>query len=182
MSGRGFSTAIILLISVLALAAVSFFFINAKSSVAPPGQVACTAEAKICPDGSSVGRTGPNCEFAPCPSISEAEPFTANFEIYTNGTLRVFTAAMYHNQSENAYIQSPETPNTVHVTREGITWGEFFDTLPFSLDEQCLTTGTGQTFCTGADGTLKFYLNGEEEPSALSLPIEPADELVVRFE
>lgn len=30
-------------------------------------QVACTLEAKICPDGSAVGRTGPNCEFAPCP-------------------------------------------------------------------------------------------------------------------
>ncbi|MBW2969812.1 hypothetical protein KY309_01770 [Candidatus Woesearchaeota archaeon] len=28
---------------------------------------ACTEEAKICPDGSAVGRTGPNCEFAPCP-------------------------------------------------------------------------------------------------------------------
>ena len=31
----------------------------------PP--IACTQEAKICPDGSAVGRTGPNCEFAPCP-------------------------------------------------------------------------------------------------------------------
>lgn len=29
--------------------------------------VACTMEAKICPDGSSVGRTGPKCEFAKCP-------------------------------------------------------------------------------------------------------------------
>ena len=29
--------------------------------------VACTTEAKICPDGSYVGRTGPNCDFAPCP-------------------------------------------------------------------------------------------------------------------
>ncbi len=29
---------------------------------------ACTEEAKVCPDGSAVGRTGPNCEFAPCPS------------------------------------------------------------------------------------------------------------------
>jgi hypothetical protein len=28
----------------------------------------CTAEALICPDGSAVGRTGPDCEFAPCPS------------------------------------------------------------------------------------------------------------------
>ena len=30
-------------------------------------EVACTLEAKICPDGSSVGRTGPNCEFKKCP-------------------------------------------------------------------------------------------------------------------
>ncbi len=27
----------------------------------------CTLDAKICPDGSSVGRQGLNCEFAPCP-------------------------------------------------------------------------------------------------------------------
>lgn len=31
---------------------------------------ACTEEAKICPDGSAVGRIGPNCEFAPCPSVA----------------------------------------------------------------------------------------------------------------
>jgi len=29
---------------------------------------ACTQEAKICPDGTAVGRTGLNCEFAPCPA------------------------------------------------------------------------------------------------------------------
>lgn len=29
--------------------------------------IACTQEAKLCPDGSAVGRTGPNCEFASCP-------------------------------------------------------------------------------------------------------------------
>ncbi len=27
----------------------------------------CTMDAKMCPDGSYVGRTGPNCEFALCP-------------------------------------------------------------------------------------------------------------------
>ncbi|HBA36376.1 TPA: hypothetical protein DCZ15_00715 [Candidatus Falkowbacteria bacterium] len=29
-------------------------------------QVACTQEAKLCPDGSYVGRSGPDCEFARC--------------------------------------------------------------------------------------------------------------------
>lgn len=31
-------------------------------------QKGCTLEAKICPDGSAVGRQLPNCEFAPCPT------------------------------------------------------------------------------------------------------------------
>jgi hypothetical protein len=35
----------------------------------PVNPVACTQEAKLCPDGSAVGRTGPNCEFALCPNV-----------------------------------------------------------------------------------------------------------------
>jgi hypothetical protein len=27
----------------------------------------CQTDALMCPDGTSVGRQGPNCEFAPCP-------------------------------------------------------------------------------------------------------------------
>lgn len=47
---------------------VAFFGIGAPS----PGQKACTMEAKICPDGSAVGRTGPDCEFAACPTATPA--------------------------------------------------------------------------------------------------------------
>lgn len=32
-----------------------------------PKSIQCTLEAKLCSDGSAVGRTGPNCEFAKCP-------------------------------------------------------------------------------------------------------------------
>ena len=35
----------------------------------PP--TACTLEALICPDGTAVGRTGPDCEFAVCPAKAE---------------------------------------------------------------------------------------------------------------
>jgi len=40
---------------------------------------ACTQEAKLCPDGSYVGRTGPNCEFAACPQDQ-----TAGWQTYRN--------------------------------------------------------------------------------------------------
>lgn len=36
--------------------------------------VACTMEAKLCPDGSYVGRVGPNCEFASCPEGDKTQP------------------------------------------------------------------------------------------------------------
>jgi len=44
-------------------------------------QTACTEEAKVCPDGSAVGRTGPNCEFAECPVVQDQ---TAGWRTYTN--------------------------------------------------------------------------------------------------
>lgn len=39
---------------------------------------ACTQEAKLCPDGSSVGRTGPNCEFADCPANTQGDNSTVH--------------------------------------------------------------------------------------------------------
>lgn len=44
--------------------------------ISPPGSIFCTQEAKICPDGSYVSRTGPNCEFAACPGGSVLPPST----------------------------------------------------------------------------------------------------------
>jgi len=35
----------------------------------PEKPVACTQEAKLCPDGSYVGRVSPKCDFAPCPEV-----------------------------------------------------------------------------------------------------------------
>lgn len=68
------------------------------TKLCPGAQVACTLEAKICPDGSSVGRQGPNCEFAPCPVASTASttqmanPASVNC-IQKGGKLEVVTEA-----------------------------------------------------------------------------------------
>jgi hypothetical protein len=40
---------------------------NTTLPVSGAGGAASTQEAKLCPDGSAVGRTGPNCSFAACP-------------------------------------------------------------------------------------------------------------------
>ena len=43
-------------------------FYNGKCTSQDVSPVSCTMEAKQCPDGSYIGRTGPNCEFV-CPKI-----------------------------------------------------------------------------------------------------------------
>lgn len=106
--------------------------------------------------------------------------FTAAFAIYTNGTFRVFTASMYHNRSPDVYIETAN-PNLVRVKKSGVTWQEFFDTLPFKLTPDCLTTGTGETFCTSEVNQLAFYLNGVNTSDALSREIKPRDQLLVHY-
>jgi hypothetical protein len=47
----------------------------------------CTMDAKMCPDGSYVGRIGPNCKFAPCPrENNESENDTSTDNEDENGT------------------------------------------------------------------------------------------------
>lgn len=43
-----------------------FFYRSVLEQTAQP--VACTMDAMVCPDGSSVGRIAPTCEFAACPT------------------------------------------------------------------------------------------------------------------
>lgn len=55
-------------IFMILLAFLSTYLLRNGSTTEPvDGSWACTADAKLCPDGSSVGRTPPYCQFAPCP-------------------------------------------------------------------------------------------------------------------
>ncbi|MBN2517249.1 MAG: hypothetical protein JXB14_00230 [Candidatus Altiarchaeota archaeon] len=67
MGRKGVSSAVvvflILIVIVAVMSVVAILLLQGQET----GPVACTADAKICPDGTAVGRVGPNCEFAPCP-------------------------------------------------------------------------------------------------------------------
>jgi hypothetical protein len=65
--------------SVLVLALIGIAGFLYRSTIEHPaiggGEQACTQEAKLCPDGSAVGRTGSHCTFAPCalPNVESPE-------------------------------------------------------------------------------------------------------------
>lgn len=61
-----FIAAVILIIAVIGIIIWPKFFDR-------QGKIFCAQDAKQCPDGSYVGRTGPKCEFTACPQISASE-------------------------------------------------------------------------------------------------------------
>ncbi len=83
MSKPTVSVAIIILVIAGSGVAAFLFWpkLSPQSQVSPTSTtpVACTEEAKICTDGSSVGRTGPRCEFASCPEEKSEVKFTATY-------------------------------------------------------------------------------------------------------
>jgi thiol-disulfide isomerase/thioredoxin len=83
----GFALAHMLII----LAVIAFLGGGAYYFVAPADEnknsVICSLEAKLCPDGTSVGRAGPNCEFSECPSETVTESDIKDDAVAYSGSL-----------------------------------------------------------------------------------------------
>ncbi len=102
---------ILLALALIVIAGV-VYFLWTKPVV--PGmeedQVVCTQDAMECPDGSYVGRSGPNCEFAACPGDE-------SLKTYTDPT----TGATYKYADLSTKYISGEWPPKVQVADHGFS-------------------------------------------------------------
>ncbi len=69
----------------------SMKFGEVGNEVTKPDSQMCDGDAMLCPDGSSVGRSGPNCEFAGCPSPLATSSVTTT---YLGGTITAFNVSV----------------------------------------------------------------------------------------
>ncbi|MEZ4194791.1 MAG: Gmad2 immunoglobulin-like domain-containing protein [Candidatus Paceibacterota bacterium] len=81
--------------------------------------VACTMDAMMCPDGSYVGRTGPNCEFV-CPDLPSV-PADIEAHIDSKADLISLTTPV-----PNGIIESP-------LTLSGVARGYWFFEASFPI-------------------------------------------------
>ena len=81
----------------------------------PQALTACTMEAKLCPDGSYVGRTGPDCEFTPCPP----PPTHESWQTATDPDAGI--SFQYPEKLSAEYISSVDWPPQVQVLDEPFT-------------------------------------------------------------
>ncbi|HEY4518345.1 MAG TPA: hypothetical protein VJG48_01835 [Candidatus Paceibacterota bacterium] len=117
----------LILLAVVLLGAGSYFGYERYSAVPKPQ--ACTMEALICPDGSSVGRTGPNCAFAPCPQVGPDVPLD-----WLTATGTVGFTYRYPREWELKYVEPTDWPPLLKVRGVPFTCAE-----PRNID--------GRTFC-----------------------------------
>ncbi|MDO8618799.1 MAG: hypothetical protein Q7R49_02515 [Candidatus Daviesbacteria bacterium] len=116
----------------------------------------------------------------PTPFSEEKVNIKATFTIITDNITRNFEAEKYHNLSPDVYITADES-TIIRVKKTGITWDDFFKTLPMKLSYDCLVTGDGETLCNGSGGTLKFYLNDVEDKDLLDKEIKEDAKALIRF-
>ncbi len=133
-----------LVMATMAFAVVAFLFLI-DTSINPDGTrqstnslinrntntIACTQEAKLCPDGSAVGRTGPNCEFAECPDVNVNINTTTNTN--TSGPMEGWKK--FTNTSYNYSIKYPSDWPIITSNLAAITIGPVpFEPGPGSLN------------------------------------------------
>lgn len=136
MTRRGFAPIFIILIAAaIVLGGGVLYYAKVLKK---PVQVACTMEAKQCPDGSYVGRTGPNCEFTECPASAPAQPVmgttatdTSTRQIpnpsvgssQTSTTISTSTWKLYRNTKYGfKFLYPPQTTPFVSIDAANKTW------------------------------------------------------------
>jgi hypothetical protein len=105
----------------------------------PEEVYACNGDAKICPDGSSVGRRGPSCEFEACPP---ADATRAKVTTYMGGTATALTVSV----SPQKLVSDSRCASGVTCIWAGTVEVRTILSTPVSHGEHVLTLGTPQVF------------------------------------
>lgn len=99
----------------------------------------CTMDAKICPDGSAVGRTGPKCDFTACPS---SDATSSRATTYMDGTVTALNVSV----SPNKIVSDSRCPATVTCVWAGTVEVRTVLTTPVAHGEHVLKLGEPQVF------------------------------------
>jgi len=122
---------------------VIFLLVNYSTVDEKEDLVACTKEAKICPDGTAVGRKGPNCEFEACPNTDT-------------------TAAIApHTLVNNNFLLPSNSVAFNRVAYNDIEAEESFNFLLRGSDSTCIVIDTNST-CVGPEDVEKLGIDWKQ--------------------
>lgn len=113
--------------------------------------VRCTMEAMVCPDGTEVGRTGPNCEFAPCPTNNTNTTLTANQNISEGENMNTRVALETTMGTMVLELYDDKVPNTTANFKKLVQQGFYDGTIFHRVIKNFMIQG-GDPTGTGRGG------------------------------
>lgn len=88
----------------------------------------------------------------------------SDFIVFIDGATYDFTEDKYQTtsaQQKHAHVHLHDNVgHIIHRHDHGVTLGDFFSSLDFTLTDECITTDTGETFCTDDANELVLYVDG----------------------
>jgi hypothetical protein len=149
------TTIFLIIILILLIGVGGSFWLSSNKVDTEPNPVACTDDAKQCPDGSFVGREGPSCEFRACPVVQDETANSdatvgASWQTYRNEEFEI----MYpENFSINSDTNKVTINHSVSYTHNDAC--EFRDGSNFLLDKVIDFNATLQVFNKDIESTVR---------------------------
>lgn len=148
-------------VAVLLLGAVAY-------GVVASGLVGFDTGSKDPADGNAtVGPTGSTHEHA-------------TFAVYLDGERYSFADQHFNEITQEAHIHTSGDATTLHKEATGVTYGYFFDTFGWAVNETCITTHQDQTYCDGENTSLTYKIDGEEIDDLDDYILEDGEHLEIR--
>ncbi len=102
----------------------------------------------------------------------------ADFKVYINDKAIDFSVPMYQLRDKSVHVEDG-IGDMVHVHKEGITMGHFFETLGIEFDNECIVID--DNYCSEDDNKLSFYVNGIENDEFENYEIRDLDKILVSY-
>ncbi len=118
--------------------------------------------------------------------------YHANFALYVNDQRDQFKDFTFYEEVAACSVHDPDdvktrvhmhnqNPGLVHIHAHGVTWGQFFANLGYTLGDKVVATESG-VFTDGQDGNkLSFVLNGQPVQTVEDRVIKSEDKLLINY-
>ncbi|MDO8624848.1 MAG: hypothetical protein Q7R47_02100, partial [Candidatus Diapherotrites archaeon] len=99
------------------------------------------------------------------PAPAEPIHWHADFKVYLDNNAFDFSQSKYQSVegnelSERIHLHENDG-NVIHIEGADVLLGEFFNSIGMKFSSTCFVTDTNKSYCDGAAGQLKFFVNGQ---------------------
>jgi len=91
-----------------------------------------------------------------------------------------FTSPAYQIKSSWIHFEDSDG-TTIHRHSSGVTLGYLFDSMGFTVNDECFAFPDGRSFCTNEDYSLKYYINHQSVSNIYDYVLEDDDRILISF-